>query len=75
MAAKSKIQIMCIYYHCGQKWKGDGRGGSEKVGSKAGEEKWQTAAFPSAAGVLHSCHKCLLSFDAKSNMIWIPGGL
>lgn len=29
MAAKSKIQIMCIYYHCGQKWKGDGRRGGE----------------------------------------------
>jgi hypothetical protein len=82
MAAKRKIQIIYIYYRCGQKWRGDGNrgglrgwGGLKKLIPKAGEVRWQTSAFPSASGVLHSYHKCLLSFDAKSNMIWFPGGL
>lgn len=83
MAAESKTKIIYIYCYCSQKWGGGGSEGRvrlktifEKVDSrKQRKQSGRRLPFHRPAGVLHSCHKCLLSFEAKSNMIWFPGGL
>ena len=74
MAAESKTKIICIYCHCSQKWGGGGTEGRarlktifEKVDSRRQrKQSGRRLPFHRPAGVLHSCHKCLLSFEAKS---------
>lgn len=83
MAAESKTKIIYIYCHCSKKWGGSGGEGRaglktmfEKVDSRRQrKQSGRRLPFHRPAGVLHSCHKCLLSFEAKSNTIWFPGGL
>lgn len=68
-AAKSKIQILSIYYHLGQKWRGDGNGGElKRLIPKAGEVKWQT--LPSYQSLVFSIHVINVSCHLMPKATW-----